>query len=220
MGRHSKKSDKSQPVRPVRDRAKNLHIGDAGLPARTAAFFVDLVALAIIDLMIVSLAILIELQTGFALSTTELLAAVAIVDSLYFVVLWSAGRTVGMSALNLRVAAKDGGRLALHKSFIRFLFLLVSMACAGLGVLWMAFGKSKRGWHDLAAGSRVVAEDGETGLGDTQTIGVQPADPRRYVHAPVVAGEPAEEEAAETPAPKKGPAPGSVIRHVPDEDGY
>ncbi|MGA7985503.1 MAG: RDD family protein [Burkholderiales bacterium] len=43
--------------------------------------------------------------------------------------------------------------------FIRFLGYFVSIVPLGLGFLWIAFDRKKRGWHDLIAGTVVVYED-------------------------------------------------------------
>ncbi|MBI3298040.1 MAG: RDD family protein [Elusimicrobia bacterium] len=70
---------------------------------------------------------------------------------------WS--QTPGKKLLGLRVVrAADGSALDGKTALLRSLFTLLSGAAAGLGYLWCLFEKDRRGWHDLLAGTKVVAQ--------------------------------------------------------------
>jgi uncharacterized RDD family membrane protein YckC len=77
----------------------------------------------------------------------------------YFCYFWSAqgkGQTLGMKALNIKVVKTDGTQLDLVGAFIRYIGLIVSIACLFIGVIWAAFDAQKQGWHDKIAGTYVV----------------------------------------------------------------
>jgi uncharacterized RDD family membrane protein YckC len=77
----------------------------------------------------------------------------------YFVYFWSAngkGQTLGMRALNIKVIKTDGSQLDLVGAFIRYIGLIISIACIFIGVIWAAFDGQKQGWHDKIAGTYVV----------------------------------------------------------------
>jgi uncharacterized RDD family membrane protein YckC len=86
-----------------------------------------------------------------ALRTTLLAVSAA-----YFVISWSrGGQTIGMRAWRLRVVAADGGALPWPRALLRFAVALLSLAALGLGFAWCLVDGERRGWHDLAAGTKV-----------------------------------------------------------------
>ncbi|MCL5292159.1 MAG: RDD family protein [Actinobacteria bacterium] len=134
----------------------------AGFIQRLLAFLIDLFALLLFDLIIVGLAIIAELlRVIVILGRGQLVLAVSILllDCLYFILLWHAGGTLGQSALGLKVIGKDGRRLTLARSVVRFILFLASFLSLGIGFLPVALRRQKRGLHDLAAGSLVVKGD-------------------------------------------------------------
>ncbi len=54
------------------------------------------------------------------------------------------------------VDAKTGGAPQAFKFIVRYVGYFISFLPLGLGFLWAAFDKQKRGWHDLMAGTIVV----------------------------------------------------------------
>ena len=77
----------------------------------------------------------------------------------YFCYFWSSygkGQTFGMRALNIKVVKTDGSQLDLIGAFIRYVGLIISIACLFIGVIWAAFDGQKQGWHDKIAGTYVV----------------------------------------------------------------
>jgi uncharacterized RDD family membrane protein YckC len=62
----------------------------------------------------------------------------------------------GKRIMRIRVVGPEGGRLTLARAVGRNLAKLLSYLPLGLGFLWVAFSKQKRGWHDLIAKTDVV----------------------------------------------------------------
>ena len=84
---------------------------------------------------------------------------IALLDLVYFAYFWSGqggGQTLGMRALNIRVARTDGSTLTVSGAVIRFVGLIVSFAVLFLGVIWVVFDSQKQGWHDKLARTYVV----------------------------------------------------------------
>jgi len=66
------------------------------------------------------------------------------------------GRTLGMAVVGLQVVTKDGGDISGKQAVIRTLFLPISVAFVGIGVLIMLVNRDRRALHDLIAGTSVV----------------------------------------------------------------
>jgi len=71
------------------------------------------------------------------------------------------GRTPGKAIVGMRVVEKDGGPLHAGRAFVRVLLMPLSLALAGLGLLWIIFQRHHRALHDLIAGTAVVYDWGE-----------------------------------------------------------
>ena len=67
------------------------------------------------------------------------------------------GQTLGMRAWRIQVRRIDGGVLNWASAMLRFVIAPLSWGLAGLGMLWCLIDKRGRSWHDLAAGTEVVA---------------------------------------------------------------
>jgi len=120
---------------------------------RYGGFWIRAVALVLDDVPLYVVGLVLALA-GFGAVTVPILGGLAF---LYFVGLWTtAGATLGMLALGLRVVDEDGGKLSLMLAVRRFVGLLLGLACVFVGVAWVAFDKRKRGWADLLGRSLVV----------------------------------------------------------------
>lgn len=69
------------------------------------------------------------------------------------------GQTLGMRPWRLKVVAADGGRAGTRALVVRYAVATLSLAAAGLGLLWCLVDRERRGWHDLASGTVLVRLD-------------------------------------------------------------
>ncbi|MGI9329250.1 MAG: RDD family protein [Gammaproteobacteria bacterium] len=75
----------------------------------------------------------------------------------FYIGFWTrGGQTLGMRSWRLRVERRDGRPLGLATASLRLLASLVSLAPAGLGLLWILVDADKLAWHDRLTDSRVV----------------------------------------------------------------
>lgn len=85
-------------------------------------------------------------------------AAVLLLYVVYFVAL-TAGKhqgTYGKRSMGIYVRKRDGGRVWIGHSLVRFVGYIISWIPLGLGYLMAAFSKKKLALHDLIAGTEVV----------------------------------------------------------------
>ncbi|GGA84539.1 RDD family protein [Arenimonas soli] len=88
------------------------------------------------------------------------LALLWAVTGFYAVFSWHrGGQTLGMRPWRLKVLQADGRRPPLRALLIRYAVATVSLAAAGLGLLWCLVDRNRRGWHDLASGTVLVRLD-------------------------------------------------------------
>jgi uncharacterized RDD family membrane protein YckC len=79
------------------------------------------------------------------------------VTTAYFVLSWRyGGQTIGMRAWRLRVVDRNGASPGWGAALVRFVVAQISFAALLIGFLWCLFERERRGWHDLASGTRVV----------------------------------------------------------------
>jgi uncharacterized RDD family membrane protein YckC len=78
--------------------------------------------------------------------------------ALYAIGFWmTVGATPGKWVLGLQVVeARSGGRVGLMTALLRYVGYFVSALPLGLGFIWIAFDREKRGWHDMLAKTRVT----------------------------------------------------------------
>ena len=132
--------------------AAGVTTNKAGFWLRFFAIFIDGIGVGIVSNIISSLMGADAMSPGA--SSINTLIGVA-----YFCYFWSAqggGQTLGMRVLNIKVIRKDGTALTLTQALIRYVGLIVSIACLFIGVIWAAFDSNKQGWHDKIAGTYVV----------------------------------------------------------------
>jgi uncharacterized RDD family membrane protein YckC len=125
----------------------------AGWWTRFLAILIDSIGLGIVN------GILTGILYGGDTSTSSGLQT--LLGVIYFVYFWSSngkGQTLGMRALKIKVVKTDGSQLDLVGAFLRYIGLVVSIACLFIGVIWAAFDANKQGWHDKIASTYVVKE--------------------------------------------------------------
>jgi uncharacterized RDD family membrane protein YckC len=133
----------------------------AGVASRTAAYLIDgALSFAIFTLAVAGVSYVADLI--FEVSVDDdgsWLWALALGFWLFFYYwyCWGmAGKTPGAALLGIRILRGDGGNLGFGRAFVRVLVFPISMAVFGIGNLGALFGKQRRTWQDLAAGSVVV----------------------------------------------------------------
>ncbi len=99
-----------------------------------------------------------ELGGGFAILMVGLLV-VTLIGLLYFPFFWArGGATPGMRAAGIRVVNdRDGSRIGWGAAILRLIGFWVSGAVFYLGFVWILVDSRRRGWHDLIAGTCVIA---------------------------------------------------------------
>ncbi len=147
---------------------------NAGFWVRLSALMVDGLILALVQLVFVYLPMMAYLyNTGMfpppnpemaemafmaaAPILTLASAAVMILYVVYFVAL-TAGKhqgTYGKRSMGIYVRKRDGGRVWIGHSLVRYVGYIISMIPFGLGYLMAAFHKEKLALHDLIAGTEV-----------------------------------------------------------------
>jgi uncharacterized RDD family membrane protein YckC len=75
----------------------------------------------------------------------------------YYLFFWSrGGQTLGMRAWRFRLVRDDGGRASLGDALRRLLWAALTLAPAGLGLLWMLLDRDGLAWYDRLSHTRPV----------------------------------------------------------------
>jgi uncharacterized RDD family membrane protein YckC len=78
---------------------------------------------------------------------------------LFFGWFWThGGQTLGMRAWRLRTTKQDGSPMDWPASALRFIASLISLACFGLGFVWIVIDPERLAWHDRLSRTRVIVE--------------------------------------------------------------
>jgi uncharacterized RDD family membrane protein YckC len=76
---------------------------------------------------------------------------------LYYAWFWvRSGQTLGLLTWKLRVVSEGGEKITWARALLRFATASISLACVGLGFLWILFDRDKRAWHDRLSRTQVV----------------------------------------------------------------
>jgi len=116
---------------------------------RLAAFFLDLVLIAIV-------AQVLRLDRLFWLypAGDNNLLLIAII---YHAGFWTWKQTtIGGMICQLRLVRTDGGRVHVAEAVVRALVGILSLIVAGIGFLWVMWDPERQSWHDRVAGTYVV----------------------------------------------------------------
>ncbi len=139
----------------------------AGPVSRFVAFLIDVgvifgaytVAVSAVSFFVVSI-------LGFSFPDRAPVAGIGVfllgswAFAYYLVGLVVAGGTVGKGLVGLRVVSRDGSPLTGRQALIRVVTYPLSFVVFGLGLLGIAFGARRQGWHDKFAGTCEVYEWG------------------------------------------------------------
>lgn len=127
----------------------------ASLLRRLAALVYDV--LIVIAILFVVSGIGVIINDGEAVSGALYKSLLLISMFLFYGYFWTrSGQTIGMMAWRIRVQTQEGYSLSWMHSLIRFFMAGISLACFGLGYLWMLFSDQQLTWHDQVSGTCVV----------------------------------------------------------------
>ena len=133
---------------------------DAGLGARSFAVLIDLVILAVIDVVVVYFTMqlcYLTIEDLGILPKGPLVAFLFVQNGGYLVAFTAGGQTLGKMVAGIRVVQSDSeDSLDLGRAFLRTAMWVVLAVPAGLGFLTALFSRDHRGLHDRFAGTRVV----------------------------------------------------------------
>ena len=132
-------------------------VQNAGFWRRFFAFGLDSLILILLGTVIITLRA--ELNHPEYWQKTELIRM--LLRSLYFVVMWVNfnGQTIGKKVFGIKIVTVDGKPLGYGKAILRAIGYEISALPLFLGLLWVAWDKDKRGWHDKIAGTKVIVTD-------------------------------------------------------------
>jgi uncharacterized RDD family membrane protein YckC len=149
----------------------------AGFISRSAAFFLDLIIIAIVTVAaVVALRLLADflnatlftaLVTGTRLENLYLLIVQVISFALsyllilfYFAMCWSlVGFTPGMYLSGLRIVRKNGELPGFFRALARVFLFTLSALPLFLGFFWVIIDRRRQAWHDKIVGTYVVYLD-------------------------------------------------------------
>lgn len=130
-----------------------LRVKPSGLAARASAFVLDAVLILLVTFGVAGLG-----RSGDVYIPIELTFLLAWALYATLATAWQ-GRTLGKWALGLAVQARTGGPPGAISVVVRELpAKLLATLPLGLGLWWIGLRRTKRGWHDYFAGTRVVQE--------------------------------------------------------------
>jgi uncharacterized RDD family membrane protein YckC len=132
----------------------------AGLLSRVVAAAIDVTVLLGIDALVLYFTIQIcglTMADASALPKGPLAFFLLLQNGAYLVAFTAGGQTLGKMALGIKVvAAEDSQPPDVGRALRRSMWWLVLTAPAGLGLLSTLLSPDRRGFHDRAAGTRVV----------------------------------------------------------------
>jgi uncharacterized RDD family membrane protein YckC len=133
---------------------------NAAMGARFAAVVIDLLILAVTDVVVVYFTMQIcglSVADLGILPKGPLLAFLLVQNGGYLVAFTAGGQTLGKMAAGIRIVTDESeSSLDLGRAFLRTMMWLVLAVPAGLGFLTAFFSSDHRGLHDRFAGTRVV----------------------------------------------------------------
>jgi uncharacterized RDD family membrane protein YckC len=127
-----------------------------GLVTRALAAGVDL-AILVLALALGSRLLESVVLGGDGLSAALALALGVLCGGAFFVVFWSLiGQTPGMRFLSIRLSVEGSREVGLPRALVRILAVPVALLPLGVGFVSILISTTRRGWHDLLAGTTVV----------------------------------------------------------------
>lgn len=140
--------------------------GHAGFWVRVGAHLLDWLLIFLVLLPIAILLGAMEVSFNIQGNTSIVALGIFIEYILPFTVIMAFWRymsaTPGKRALKLKIVdARTGGKPTTSRFVGRYLAYYLSAIPLGMGFIWVAIDKEKRGWHDMISGTRVVTTSPE-----------------------------------------------------------
>lgn len=130
----------------------------AGLLRRLAALFYD--SLVVVALWLVATVPFVWIANGApqgAFTRVAFQLYLLAIAFGFFGWFWvHGGQTLGMRAWRLKVVDDTGHTVTWARASRRFLAAILSLLCAGIGLLWVMHDRDRRAWHDRLSGTWVV----------------------------------------------------------------
>lgn len=128
---------------------------------RIGAFLYDLLLLTAVLMVAVGIVVVpYGVITGGELHKQYLLLEqiyLLLVTAGFYVYFWThGGQTLGMKAWRIQVIGQDGRPVGFDAAVKRFVWSIVSLVPAGLGLWWSLFNRQGLAWHDSKSNTRVV----------------------------------------------------------------
>ena len=121
----------------------------AGLLRRLAAMVYD--GLLILAILMSTITLLVAL-TNEPVAGPRVLGLLFMESFAFFAYFWIfRGQTLGMLAWRLSIVSVGGYRITFTQAMIRYFVAILSLACLGLGYLWMFVDPGRRTWPDIAS---------------------------------------------------------------------
>ena len=119
--------------------------------------FYDSLILVALFMFITALLLIFTGGDGISSGNRYYQALLLFTIAFFFIGFWvTKGHTLGMLAWRLRVERNDGSRMSWKHATLRLIGAVLSLACVGLGYLWMYADSQRRTWHDRFSDSRIV----------------------------------------------------------------
>jgi uncharacterized RDD family membrane protein YckC len=135
----------------------------AGFISRAEAFIIDLISTTTGGLLAIVMFELIYRFFGLNrifgnLRVTQYSPLIfSLVVLVYYMYFWTVlGYTPGKFLLGLKIVRKDGSKITLGRSFLRFIGYWISAIPLFLGFIWIIFDRRRQAWHDKLAGTQVI----------------------------------------------------------------
>lgn len=126
------------------------------LMRRLAGVLYDSFSLAAVLFLATALALPLNGGEAFQSRDWGYVVYLVLVTFVFMAWFWThGGQTLGMKVWHLRVLTLDDQPIGWGRAALRFVVALVSLACFGLGYLWILFDPQGLAWHDRLSGTRV-----------------------------------------------------------------
>lgn len=113
-------------------------------------------SLLVLAILISTITLMVVL-TNTAVAGPKVIGLLLLESFAFFAYFWIfRGQTLGMLAWRLSIVSTNGYRITFTQAMLRYFAALLSLACLGLGYLWMFFDAERRTWPDLISDSRIV----------------------------------------------------------------